>query len=238
MGKDLCTSCRGKEAAAQQLAAEQAAEKRRREEAEAAAEAARQLEERTSSYVEQSLVHIRRALAQGLTPSLLTVETLSTTYALNGSMQGAPPDLASLSVYSVNGWEVLATIPQTEGTAFTNRLGNGGTVWAAGVGGLITGVYVLMRLPITSAYLEAHEDYVRAAIRNYYVDGASNQLLGAAFAAPVLEHGRHGNSTLANIGLGVAGGLLIADSVGGMMDVGDSGGFDDGGGSDFGGFDF
>jgi hypothetical protein len=47
-------------------------------------------------------------------------------------------------------------------------------------------------------------------------------------------------STLANVGLGIAGGMLLADSIGTMMgdsgDGGSNGG--DSGGGDFGGFEF
>lgn len=240
LGKDQCADCRNKAEAAQRQAAREAQEARMRREQEEAAEAARALEERTQAYVEETLAHIRRALAEGLRPSLFTLETLTTTYALNGAMQGAPPDLTKLAVYAANGWEVVATIPQTEGTGLTNRMGNGNTVWAAGIGGMVTGTYVLLQLPVTSSYLDAHEEYVRSAIRTYYVDGVSPGLLGAAFAAPVLEQGRNGMSTFANVGLGIAGGILIADSIGTMMDGSGDVGYDggDSGGADFGGFEF
>ena len=240
LGRDQCTTCKERVDAAAQRAADEAAEAQRLKEQQEAVEAARQLEERTLDYIEQTLLHIRRALAEGLRPSLFIVETLTTTYALNGAMQGAPPDLTKLAVYAANGWEVVATIPQTEGTGLTNRLGNGGTVWAAGIGGMVTGTYLLLRLPVTSSYLDSHEDYVRSAIRTYYVDGVSSGLLGAAFAAPVLEQGRNGMSTLANVGLGIAGGMLLADSIGTMMGDSGDGGYDggDSGGGDFGGFEF
>ena len=239
MGKDLCTSCKGKQEAERQRVAEEQAQARRLREQEEAAQAARELEERTSAYVDESLAQIRTALERGLTPSLLTVETLTTTYALNGAMSGAPPDMTRLAVYAANGWETLATIPQTEGTGLTNRTGNGGTIWAGGVGGLVTGVYVVLRLPLTREFLEANEQYVRDAVRAQYVDGVSTGLLTAGFAPPTLQEGRNAGSTLVNVGLGVAGGFLVADAVGDMMGGGDVGDFDGGGGGmDFGGFDF
>lgn len=239
MGKDLCTSCKGKQEAERQRVAEEQAQARRLREQEEAAQAARELEERTSAYVDESLTQIRTALERGLRPSLLTVETLTTTYALNGAMSGAPPDMTRLAVYAANGWETLATIPQTEGTGLTNRTGNGGTIWAGGVGGLVTGVYVILRLPLTRELLEANEQYVREAVRAQYVDGVSAGLLTAGFAPPTLQEGRNAGSTLVNVGLGVAGGLLVADAVGDMMGGGDVGDFDGGGGDmDFGGFDF
>jgi len=240
LGKDQCTDCRNKAESAQRQAAREAQEAQMRREQQEAAEAARALEERTQAYVEEMIGHIRRALAEGLHPSLLTVETLATTYALNGAMQGAAPDLTKVSVYAANGWEIVSIIPQTEGTGLTNRMGNGNTVWAAGIGGMVTGVYVILRLTLTAAYLDAQESYVRAALRTYYVDGVSGSLLGAMFAAPILDQGRSGVSTMASVGLGIAGGILLADSIGTMTgDVGDVG-FDggDGGGGDFGGFDF
>ena len=239
MGKDLCTSCKGKQEAERQRVAEEQAQARRLREQEEAAQAARELEERTSAYVDESLTQIRTALERGLRPSLLTVETLTTTYALNGAMSGAPPDMTRLAVYAANGWETLATIPQTEGTGLTNRTGNGGTIWAGGVGGLVTGVYVILRLPLTRELLEANEQYVREAVRAQYVDGVSAGLLTAGFAPATLQEGRNAGSTLVNVGLGVAGGLLVADAVGDMMGGGDVGDFDGGGGDmDFGGFDF
>jgi hypothetical protein len=239
MGKDLCTSCKGKQEAERQRVAEEQAQARRLREQEEAAQAARELEERTSAYVDESLAQIRTALERGLTPSLLTVETLTTTYALNGAMSGAPPDMTRLAVYAANGWETLATIPQTEGTGLTNRTGNGGTIWAGGVGGLVTGVYVVLRLPLTREFLEANEQYVRDAVRAQFVDGVSTGLLTAGFAPATLQEGRNAGSTLVNVGLGVAGGFLVADAVGDMMGGGDVGDFDGGGGGmDFGGFDF
>jgi len=240
LGKDQCTTCKDRADAAARRAAAEAAEAQRIKEEQEAAEAARQLEARTVAYVDETLAHMRRALAEGLRPSLFTVETLTTTYAFNGAMQGAAPDLTRIAVYAANGWEVVSTIPQTEGTGLTNRMGNGNTVWAAGIGGMVTGVYVLLRLTVTSAYLDSHEEYVRSAIRTYYVDGVSPMLLSTAFAAPVLEQGRNGMSPLASVGLGIAGGMLLADSIGTMMGDSGDGGFDggDSGGGDFGGFEF
>ena len=239
MGKSMCSACTARDEAERKRLAEEQAAARRQREAEAIAKAAQELEDRTIAYIDATLAQMRRAHDQGLTPSLFTVEALSTTYALNGQMNGSPPDVSRLAVYAANGWEVVSTVPQTEGTGLTNRMGNGNNVWGAGVGGLVTGVYVLLRLPVTEGYLAAHESSVREAIRAQYVDGMSAQLMGAHFAAPTLESGRNGMSTLANVGLGVAGGLLVADAVGDMMGGGDIGEMDAGGGDmDFGGFDF
>ena len=236
MGKDLCTSCRGKQEAERQRQADEQAAARRKQELEAAQKAARELEERTQSYVDSTMRQMRTALAQGLQPSLHTVEALSTTYALNGQMTGSPPDITRMAVYAACGWRTVAVIPQTEGTGLTNRLGNGGTVWGAGVGGLVTGVYAILELALTEAYLDANEEHVRQMIRSQYVDGVLGELLGAAFNAPTLNQGSNFMSNIAAVGLGVAGGLLVADAIGDLT-AGDVGG-GDGGGGDFGGFEF
>lgn len=129
------------------------------------------------------------------------------------------------------------TIPQTEGVGLTNGTGNGNTVWGAGVGGLVTGVYLIMKLPITAAYLQKNEDYVRSAVRSYYVEGVSSQVSGASFAPPSFDQGQNVMSNLANAGLGVAAGVLVTDAVAGLVDSIGDGGFDAGGG-DFGAFEF
>lgn len=238
-GKDLCGSCKSKHEAEERRRAEEAAAARRKAQEEAALKAARELESRTSTFVDDSMRLIGKALSEGLTPALYTVETLSTTYALNGTMAGSPPDVTRLSVLSAGGWRVVATVPQTEGTGLSNRMGNGASVWGGGVGGLVTGVYVLLELPLTKDYVNANESYLRALIRLRYVDGVSAPLLGAAFEVPTLQQGPSTMSTLATVGLGAAGGLLVADAVLDMTG-GDGVAFegDGGGGSDFGGFDF
>lgn len=53
------------------------------------------------------------------------------------------------------------------------------------------------------------------------------------YAPPMLQEGRSFGSTLVKVGLGVAGGLLIADAVGDMTSAGGVGG-----GMDFRGFAF
>jgi len=235
LGRDQCSACRIQEQQESQKRAAELEAERLRAEQEAAQKAADELNQRTLDHVNQTIEQMRVRLAQGMTPSLISVEMLSTTYALNGEIGGAPPDPSRLAVYLANGWRITGTIPQTEGSGLSNRHGNGGSSWGGGVGGLVTGIYVLLTLPITLTYLEAHEKYVRDCIQAQYLDGVSDSVLSAGFSPTNGASSAPNSSTLMNVGLGVAGGLLIADSVSGAMDMGD---IDDGGGGDFGGFDF
>lgn len=244
LGYVHCDSCKAKLDAARQRRHEESARKQlerqqdmlvRQQEIEN--QEAKERDLQAADFVNQSMTHIRNALSAGLQPSLLRVEVLSTTCSLNGSMSGSPPDVRQIAAYAAHGWEVLTTIPQTEGVGLTNRTGNGNTVWGAGVGGLVTGVYLIMKLPITAAYLQKNEDYVRSAVRSYYVEGVSSQVSGASFAPPSFDQGQNVMSNLANAGLGVAAGLLVTDAVAGLVDSIGDGGFDAGGG-DFGAFEF
>jgi hypothetical protein len=66
---------------------------------------------------------------------------------------GSPTDLSVLQMLAARGWEVVSVIPRTAGNALTNVYQGGGSVWGAGLGGLVVGATVLIRLPVTADVL-------------------------------------------------------------------------------------
>ena len=87
------------------------------------------------------------------------------------------------------------------------------------------------------AYLQEYEGYVRSAVRACYVNGVSLHVSGASFASPSFDQDQNVMATLANVGIGVAAGLLVTDAVTGLAESIGATGFDTGGG-DFGAFEF
>jgi len=225
-------------------ALERAEEERARAENEekARAQAARELEERTQRFVNQALESINRTLAQNRTPYLYSMISVTVPYVLLEQEGGSLPDLHDLEALGRDGWEIVGTLPQTAGVGLTNVYQKGGgRTWAGGIGGIVTGMFLLIRLPITASTVEHEGDMLRAALRESYEDTRS--FVSPEVLVPGASSGnqRGGISPLAGIAVGAAGMALMMDAASEVGIVGDERGFDgDSGGGDFdgGGFDF
>lgn len=58
-------------------------------------------------------------------------------------------DITDLQVAGLDGWDIVAVIPKTLGTALTN-LSTHGNTWGGGMGGNVLGVYVLLSKEVTN----------------------------------------------------------------------------------------
>lgn len=199
---------------------------------------ARELESRRHEFTEDALFRMRATLSEGRTPCLYTQIYVQSDGWTNGQPFGEAPDLLELAELGKDGWEVAAVIPRTMGLGLSNRTPKGGSSWGGGLGGLVAGVHVILRLAVTEATLSGREEIVRQAIRAGYRDGESS--LPGTVSLPTLAAGAA--IATAAVGTGMIMGYGISYSV--PVD-GDSGDFDDGDfdggaddGGDFGDFDF
>jgi hypothetical protein len=147
-----------------------------RDQARLAAEAGRkrEAERLRQEYVDEAIARMHQAVAEGRTPSLMVVELLPSHYTVDGQEGGAPPDARSLFEYGLDGWDVVATFPHTTGKALTNT-SSGATSYGGGLGGLVDGVYVVLRLPVTAALLDARPGVVADAIMRVYESRGRHQ---------------------------------------------------------------
>lgn len=242
MGRYECRPCQAErevyEAADR---AEKAKEAKLREQARLEREA-RELAERTESFVGGCVAQMEQAHSLGLTPSLIQYRIANTTFSIQSEIKGQPPNFASYLADLSMGWEIIGMIPHTEGVALFNRTNSGVTSYAGGFGGLVSAVYMVMQLKVTPELLRQNRVYVEAVLRSQYEDGTSVIPEGGTLGNhPVGQLG--GMSTAGKVAMGMAGGMIIGSAISdiaGMGDVGDTdAGFDGGdGGGDFGGFDF
>lgn len=236
--KSECRSCEAKRLESERaLHAEQA-----RQQADAAqrraAEEARALEERTVAYIDESIEGMRRTLDEGRTPYLFSSVYLTSQYSLLEQEGGAPPDVHDLAILGRDGWEVVTAIPQTAGIGLSNVYQKGGgKTWGGGIGGIVTGVFLLIRLTVTRQTLESQMDVIRATLRQQYEDGRS--MTASSVIVPGVQSGSvrggGGISPLAGVALGAVGMSLMTDAFTSF----DAGGGDGGGGdTGFDGGDF
>jgi hypothetical protein len=242
----VCVGCGNKAGAFQTVCKSCEAERKAKERQEAAARAAeereaqarraekqkRELEERTAAYVETALEGMRQALAEGRTPFIHTTLYLSAEFTINDTVNGSPPDIHDLDLLGRDGWEIVGTVPQTLGMGLTNVYKSGGQNWGGGIGGMVTGMYVIARLPVTEATLQTREEMLREVLRSRYQDGRSTAVQGPRI--PLLANGVDKTNSVAPFAAVAATAMAVSMSMD-AMDAMDGGG-DDGG--DFGGFDF
>ena len=201
---------------------------------------AEKVAEDTNTFVAACMTQIEDAHRLGLSPSLLATHPMSTTFSVSGRRAGQPPEIAGFLADVTLGWEVISTIPHTEGISLSNKTGTGNSVYAGGIGGIVTSVYVLMRLPITPEFLREKRSYIESFLRAHYQDGVSVIPSGSSFSADSKQSSS--GSTMRNTAAGTAAaGFFTASTVigvdgltGGHSDseVGDSGD------ADFGDFSF
>lgn len=240
--KEECKSCESKRLDAERLERDAQEQIRAEAEAKARAEAAQALEARKQAHVDRSLDSYRKTIQQGRTPYLYSMVSVSVPYSLLERNAGEVPDLHDIIALGRAGWEIVAVLPQTAGVGLSNVYQKGGgTTWAGGIGGIVTGAILLIRLPITSSTLDEETEMLTAALRESYEDKRS-------FVAPELvvpgistSGGSSRIPPVASMALGAAGMGLMMNAASDFGIVGDGAEFDsDTGGGDFdgGGFDF
>ena len=79
-------------------------------------------------------------------------------------------DLDDLTIYGLDGWQVIGVIPRTIGTALRNLAigGTFGKTWGAGMGGNLVGAYVLIQLAITPE----NSERLRPTVESFLVNEA------------------------------------------------------------------
>jgi len=156
MGKKICERCDSAQR-------EQAKKERHLQETAAANERAEQIrikeearKKRYEDFIASRFAEIEALLSQGITPFIYDTIVISTQSTMNGQRLGEAPDLAQLRQYGWAGWEIVGTVPSTHGEALKNVSygASSGETWGAGIGGIVVGAYLLMRLPITRGLYE------------------------------------------------------------------------------------
>jgi hypothetical protein len=161
-------------------------------------------------------------------PYLHSTLYLTTDFILNEKPSGSPPDLHDLDTLGRDGWEIIATVPQTMGMGLTNVYKSGGQNWGGGIGGIVTGMYAIARLPVTEATLQHREATIREVLRNRYEDGRSMPAQGPHI--PLFASGTNKTGTFAPLAA-VAASVAAVSMAMDAAEIGDDGG-------DFGDFDF
>ena len=236
--KEICKSCESAKQAQQRAERAEAERAHAEQREQQRIKAAQELEARTVAFIEESLQSFHRTLDQGRTPYLYSMIGVTVPYSLLEQPGGAPPDLHDLAALGRDGWEIVATLPQTAGIGLQNVYNqSGGKTWAGGIGGIVTGAYLLIRLPVTEATLRDQDAMLRAALRSGYED--SRSFTSPQVLVPGVEAGkeRSGISPLAGVAMGALGVSVMLDAAQDMGIIGDGGG-DGGGDFDGEGFDF
>lgn len=76
-----------------------------------------------------------------------------------GSFSFGKYDDSSVRLSGLEGWKVVGVVPRTFGTILENNVGMN-SVWAGGVGGNVSGAYVLMELELTAANVDILADEI------------------------------------------------------------------------------
>jgi hypothetical protein len=139
------------------------------------ADADRLFKERVDGHVASCLAALETQIQEtgsGWVYSYILIDQLAP-LAKNGSYfdsAGSPTDLSVWQMLATHGWELVSVIPRTAGNALTNSYGDGGSAWGAGLGGLVIGATVLIRLAVTAEAL--------ANRRSEIVEALSSQVAG------------------------------------------------------------
>lgn len=236
IGKVVCASCQAEH---EKFEAEDRAARAREVQLQAQEQARRESEEREqriAAFVDDCLSQMDRAHYLKLEPSLTMCKVVETTHSIHGNRAGRPPNLSALAGDLALGWEIMSIIPHTEGVGLINRMGNGNQIYAGGIGGLVTAVYVVLRLRVSPRLLELHRPYIEAVLRAQYEDGSSVISVGDEFTQEAGGSSTTSFSTMGQVAAGAAMGVVAGSIVSDLQGGGDLGA--DEGGDDFGDFDF
>ena len=175
--KSECDTCKAQREAQEraQRAAEQAErDERERQQLEAdrlaRQQAAEARQRRLDDFIAAQFASLEAVLDEGLTPYVYQSIHIDAHSNFNGDVIGGAPNLSELTALGLIGWEVIGTVPTTYGEALKNTSTGStyGTTWGAGVGGLVIGAYVLLRLPVTRQVLSTRRDQLVGLIEGYF----------------------------------------------------------------------
>lgn len=135
-------------------------------------QAAEQLEREAAElqrrlFVDQALARMTTSLHEGRTPYLHAIETIASEYSVDGRLGGHPADVQLIAEYGWDGWEIVATIPRTVGMSLRNAK-TGKVSYGGGIGGLVAGAVVLLRLPVTTQLLEQRPEVAVRVLEQLY----------------------------------------------------------------------
>jgi len=189
-----------------------------------------ELEALRRNYIDSAMARMRQSLAEGRTPALHRLILMPTEYSFMGQSGGSQPNVMLVAEAGWDGWEIAAVLPRTTGLALSNDAGRQ-SFYGGGVGGLTDGAYLLMRLPVTQALMDARPEYIETIL------GAMSELSQATPSAAATPHIRPGDMGGGGVGAPVAaaGGAFIAYGVTHTVytDEGAGEGHDGGGDFDF-----
>jgi len=241
-----CPACRMPTSEVRRVTPEQREERRRelrkaRQQAEEMArlsseERQRLLQERRDAYIQGAIARMEASIEEGRTPALHTTVLMRAQYGLDGQMGGAPPDVTPWSALGWDGWEIVASFPHTTGVALRNEIGPN-VVYGGGIGGLVDGVYLILRFPVTAEALKRMRPMIEAMLGQLYErEGEGEEEIVVPYVPkaqgtppPVAAPG--GKAAAAAGGAFIGYGITVTRPM-----ESDDGGGDSGG--DFGGFDF
>lgn len=144
----------------------------------------RQYVERRDAFITAGMERIDQALSEGREPGVHTLVHMNVGYSIADAGDLVIPDLSQWISLGWDGWQIVATIPHTTGIPLFNRIGNQQT-YAGGLGGMVDGVYLLLRYPITPAVVDARPEFVKELLGKSFDDQVRSS--GLASARPVVE---------------------------------------------------
>lgn len=184
------------------------------DEAERVAHAQRKRQE----FVRGAMERMRRAIDEGRQPALQSVEFISSDYQVGDKIGGSAPRMEPLVEYGLDGWEIVAAVPRTMGMPLMNGRA-AEAQYGGGIGGLVDGAYVLLRLPVTKQLLDSRPDFVRQALERIH---DAHQDVPVAPESVGLPVGRAAGSHLAAAaGGGIVSGAIFGYGVSVPLDDGD-----------------
>jgi len=156
-----CVICTSRAAAAEEARIEAEANRYTEEELQ------QQREEERQQFVSTALGRIVRALDEDRVPALHTTVFMNMDYVLGTDVGGLGPQPDQWASMAWDGWEVVTSFPHTAGLPLVNQVGSQGA-YAGGIGGIVDGVYLLLRFPITRGLMDTRADYLETLLTNQF----------------------------------------------------------------------
>lgn len=141
-------------------------------------EAAREEEERREAFISNALRRINISIAEGRAACLYATHHVGVQYSVFGKIGGTPFSAASLMELGWDGWELVGAVPATTGIPLTNGPSEHKT-YAGGIGGLVEGMHILLRFPVTKFMVDSRPEAVVSLLEQLYEANASR---------PAVEH--------------------------------------------------
>jgi len=127
--------------------------------------------DRFDSYISDCFAEFEAALDEGRDPYIYGSTVINVESSFGDNTVGSPPDFGTLQHLGIRGWELVGTVPSTFGQALTNINAGGafGETWGAGVGGLVVGAYLILRLRITRQMLTTSRKMIIEALEPHFL---------------------------------------------------------------------